>query len=148
MGRLGGDRLPHPEPGDRGRGVHDQRGTVRRIDEYSGDDRGNLCDYRTDSDDSTALHHGGKSDLGVFWRDPAHADYYFVCLLITLVSLVSMTERAGAMIDAVMQYASGNSLSDEYILREKHMRTRNRNGAQKDLSCRWMLAKGLSGIRY
>ena len=29
-----------------------------------------------------------------------------------------MTERAGAMIDAVMQYASGNAYGDEYILRE------------------------------
>ena len=44
--------------------------------------------------------------------------YYIVCMLITLVSLVSMTERAGAMIDAVMQYASGNAYGDEYILRE------------------------------
>ena len=44
--------------------------------------------------------------------------YYIVCMLITLVSLVSMTERAGAMIDAVMQYASGNASGDEYILRE------------------------------
>ena len=44
--------------------------------------------------------------------------YYIVCMLITLVSLVSMTERAGAMIDAVMRYASGNASGDEYILRE------------------------------
>lgn len=72
MGRLGGYWLPHPEPRDRGRGVHDQRGTVRRIDEYGGDDRGDLCDYRTDSDDRAALHHGGRPDFGVFWRDPAH----------------------------------------------------------------------------
>ena len=77
MGRLGGYRLPHPEPGDRGRGVHDQRGTVRRIDEYGGDDRGYLCDHCADCDYGAVCRHGGKHVIGGICRGANYAAFLY-----------------------------------------------------------------------
>ncbi len=111
MGRLGGYRLPHPEPGDRGRGVHDQWRTVRRIDEYGGDDRGDLCDHCADCDDGVVCRHGGKLDLGVFWRDQAHAD-----LLYRLHAHNAGVAGVHARTDdsQLRQYVSGNTSREEF----------------------------------
>ncbi len=40
--------------------------------------------------------------------------YYIVCMLITLVSLVSMPERTTAMILSLRQYVSGNTSREEF----------------------------------